>query len=125
MPRLSASAWARLNTVEHAAWTACSSICRISTAADGRALGAVAVDQVAVGVDRVADLVDRDRRGHLAGGVAAHAVGDQEQPQLLVDEEVVLVVGPLAPHVGGGREGQLHRRERRTGFPGRSNHPGG
>ena len=55
-------------------------------------IDAVAIDQVAVVVHRVADLVHRDRRRDLAGGVAAHAVGDHEQPELLVDEEVVLVV---------------------------------
>ena len=73
-----------------------------------RVIDPVAVDQVAVVVDRVADLVDGDRRGDLAGGVTAHAVGDEEQPELLVDEEVVLIVRALSTDVGRGRERQLH-----------------
>ena len=69
---------------------------------------AIAIDQVAVVVHRVADLVDRDRRRDLAGRVAAHAVGDHEQPELLVDEEVVLVVVALPTDVGRRGERKLH-----------------
>ena len=108
MPRLSGSACARAWTAPHAACTACSSTCRISYACTAGVIDAVAVDQVAVVVDRVADLVDGDRRRDLAGGVAAHAVGDQEQAELLVDEEVVLVVRTLPTDIGRRRERQLH-----------------
>jgi hypothetical protein len=40
--------------------------------------------------------------------VTAHAVGDHEQTQLLIDEEVVLVMVSLATNIGRGREGNLH-----------------
>ena len=72
-------------------------------------LNAIAIDQLSVVVHRVADLVDRDRRGDLAGGVTAHAIGDQEQPELLVDEEVILVVIPLPADVGRCGKRELHR----------------
>src|SRR5260370_155496 len=68
------------------------------------------IDQVAVIVDRIADLVDRDRRRDLAGRVAAHAVRDHEQTELLVDEEVVLVVVALATDIRGRGERELHPR---------------
>ena len=74
-----------------------------------RMIDAVAIDQLAVVVHRVADLVDRDRRSDFAGGVTAHAVRDQEQPELLVDEEVILVVIPLPADVGRCGERELHR----------------
>ena len=61
-----------------------------------------------LGLDRVAKLVDGDVRGDLARGVPAHAVGDDEERELLVDEEVVLVVLALSPDVGRGPEAQLH-----------------
>src|SRR5690606_768481 len=47
-------------------------------------------------------LVERahgERARHLAGGVAPHAVADDEEPELLVDEKVVLVVITLAAYV--------------------------
>src|SRR6185369_8488300 len=69
---------------------------------------AIAIDQVAVVEHCVADLVDRDRRRDLAGGVTAHAIGDQKQPKLLVDEEVILVVRALPTDIRRGGEGQLH-----------------
>ena len=46
----------------------------------------------------------RDRARDLAGGVAAHAVGDHEEGELLVDEEVVLVVVADVADVGRGEE---------------------
>src|SRR6185295_15977083 len=73
-----------------------------------RMIDAVAVDQIAAVEHRVADLVDRDRRCDLAGGVSAHPVGDQEQPKLLVDEEVVLVVRALPTDISRRGERQLH-----------------
>ena len=57
-----------------------------------------------------------DRARDLARGVAAHAVGDDEERELLVDEEVVLVVVADAADVGRGEEADalvlVHRRER-------------
>ena len=49
--------------------------------------------------DELGDGVDGDARGDLARGVAAHAVGDEEQPGVVLDEERVLVVLPLAADV--------------------------
>ena len=73
-----------------------------------RVVDAIAIEQVALVVHRVADLVHGDRRGDLAGGVPSHAIGDQEQPQLLVDEEVVLVELALAADIGRCGKRQLH-----------------
>ena len=47
------------------------------------------------------------RARDLAGGVAAHAVGDDEERELLVDEVVVLVVLADAAHVGRGEEADV------------------
>ena len=55
--------------------------------------------------------LDRDARGDLAGGVAAHAVADDEQVVVGVDAEGVLVVVPAHPHVG--EAGVLDRHGRR------------
>src|SRR6185369_15642604 len=46
------------------------------------------------------DGLHRDARGGAAAGVSAHAVGDDEQLQILVDEEAVLVVVALLAHIG-------------------------
>jgi hypothetical protein len=55
-----------------------------------------------------------DGAGDLARGVPAHAVGDDEERELLVDEEVVLVVVANLAHVRRGVEadgvGELHPR---------------
>jgi hypothetical protein len=77
----------------------------------------VALDQIAVLVHRVADLVHRDRRRDLTRRVPTHPVRHQEEPELLVDEEVVLVVRPLPTHVSRGGEGQLHHPESITAVP--------
>ncbi len=75
---------------------------------DAGVIDAVAVEQIAVRVDRIADLVHRDRRGDFARRVATHTVGDHEQAELLIDEEVILVVVPLPSDVGRGGERELH-----------------
>ena len=49
--------------------------------------------------------VDGERAGHLAGLVAAHAVGDGEDVGL--GDEVVLVLGPDAAGVGGRAPAQV------------------
>ena len=54
------------------------------------------------------DGLDGDARGGPAAGVAAHAVGDDEQAELLVDEEAVLVV--VAPPADVGRAPGLERK---------------
>ena len=55
-----------------------------------------------------------DRARDLARGVPAHAVGDDEERELLVDEEVVLVVVAHLAHVGRGVEtdgfAEIHSR---------------
>ena len=60
------------------------------------------LDELFFAAHLLVDGADGERAGHLAGGVPAHAVADHEEPDLLVDEEVVLVVIPDSPHVGGG-----------------------
>src|SRR5262249_1161275 len=75
---------------------------------DRRVAAVEALDEVAVLVQAVAQLVDRERRRDLSRGVAAHAVGDDEQTELLVDEEVILVVVALAPDVRRGPVTKLH-----------------
>src|SRR5262245_23431934 len=54
------------------------------------------------------DGLHREARGHLAGGVSSHPIGDDEQRQLVIRQEAVLVV-----------------RSYRTGFriTGRVDHP--
>jgi hypothetical protein len=50
-------------------------------------------------VDVVDDRVDREARGDLAGVVAAHAVGDHAEPELLLNREAVFVGRPDAAFV--------------------------
>ena len=58
-------------------------------------------------------LLDRHRRGHLAGLRAAHAVGHREQRR--ANGQRVLVRGPLAAHVGAA--GLLDDAERHPAIP--------
>ena len=46
------------------------------------------------------DGVDGEARGDLAGIVAAHAVGDHAEPELLLNREAVFVGGPDAALIG-------------------------
>ena len=57
------------------------------------------------GAEAGAQEVDGERAGDLAGAVAAHPVGDDEDVRL--GEEVVLVVGPDPPGVGRRAPAQL------------------
>ena len=75
----------------------------------GVALGE-ALDDVAIRVHRFAKFVDGDVGRHLTTGVPAHAISDDEQRQLLIDQEVVFVGLALSSDVGGGPEAQLHRQ---------------
>ena len=50
--------------------------------------------------DELGDGVDRDAGRDLAGGVAAHAVGNKEELRLVSDEERILVVLTLASDIG-------------------------
>ena len=50
--------------------------------------------------DELVDGIDGDARGDLAGGVAAHAVGDEEELRLIFNEEGVLVVLALPSYIG-------------------------
>ena len=59
-------------------------------------------------VEALADAVDRDLAGDLAGLVTAHAVGDDERGRR--DEQVVLVLGPDAARVGRRSDAQLSHR---------------
>src|SRR5450432_390023 len=52
----------------------------------------VVVEQLLLALDLVVHGAHGDRAGDLARGVTAHPVGDDEETELLVDEEVVLVV---------------------------------
>ena len=52
----------------------------------------VVVEQLLLALDLFVDGADGDRARDLARRVAAHPVGDDEERELLVDEEVVLVV---------------------------------
>ena len=62
------------------------------------------------------DRIDRHATGDLAGGVPAHAVGDDRQTFALGQVERVLVVGALHAHVRVTREPQPHpvQRKRRA-----------
>ena len=64
----------------------------------------VVVEQLLLALDLLVHGAHGDRAGDLARGVAAHAVGDDEEAELLVDEEVVLVVVADLADVGGGVE---------------------
>ena len=68
------------------------------------------VQEVALALDLLVDRTDGDGARDLACGVAAHAVGDHEERELLVDEEVVLIVLANAPHVGRGEKADGFRR---------------
>ena len=72
-------------------------------------------------LDHAVERVDRLAARHLSGGVAAHAVGDDVEAELVVHEERVFVHGALAPQIGqrvsGAPEGRRrgHGIERRNG----------
>ncbi len=52
--------------------------------------------------------VGRHLAGDLARGVAAHAIGDDEQLLVFNEAEIVLIVGALHPDVGLGGVADLH-----------------
>jgi hypothetical protein len=60
--------------------------------------------------DELGDGVDGDLGRRSPGGVAAHAIGDQEELGLVSDEERVLVVLPLPAHVGQSDRFEIHRQ---------------
>ncbi len=66
----------------------------------GLRLRAVAGEQLALLLDLLVNGAHGDGARDLARGVPAHAVGDDEERELLVDEEVVLVVIADLPDVG-------------------------
>ena len=107
MPRLLLSPWASSWMRAHARCTACSSKSRMSRSvtlpAPVRSRDVV-VDELALLFDLLVDRADGEGAGDLAGGVAAHPVGDDEKRELLVDEEVVLVVVADAADVGRGEK---------------------
>src|SRR5262249_30242520 len=84
-----------------------------------------AVDYLAMFVNCITDFVDGDRGGDFAGVVPAHAVGDDEQAELLVDEVVVLIVIALPTYVSRSRKGELHQLNDRTAATARSTNPVG
>ena len=107
MPRFWLSACASSWMRAQARCTANSSRSRMSrsvTLPRPVAPGLVVVDELALLLDLFVDGADGERARDLAGGVAAHAVGDDEERELLVDEEVVLVVVAHAAHVGCGEK---------------------
>jgi hypothetical protein len=55
------------------------------------------------------DDAHREGARHLAGGVPTHAIGHDEERELLVDEVVVLVVLAHAPDVGRREEADVVR----------------
>ena len=69
----------------------------------------IGFEDVATVVHGIAELGDRHLCRDLARCVPPHAVGYHEEGQLLVDEEVVLVVGALAPDIRCGPEAEIHR----------------
>ena len=64
----------------------------------------VVVEQLLLALDLFVHRPDGDGAGDLAGRVTAHPVGDDEEAELLVDEEVVLVVVTDLADIGGGIE---------------------
>ena len=71
--------------------------------------GGVVVEQLLLALDLLVHRADGDGARDLARGVAAHAVGDDEERELLVDEEVVLVVVADLADIGGGVEADGRR----------------
>ena len=73
----------------------------------------VVVEELFLALDLVVHGAHGDRARDLARGVPAHAVGDDEERELLVDEKVVLVVLAHLPDVGRRIEAhsfaELHR----------------
>src|SRR5690606_38360754 len=63
-------------------------------------VGPGAVRVVTRGCEELLERVDGELRRDLAGGMSAHAVGDDVEPVLRQDGEVVLVVGSLTTDVG-------------------------
>ena len=74
--------------------------------------GIVAVRPRRVGVAaapvELADHFGRQLARDVARRVPAHAVGDEEEPLVFDEREVVLVVGPLATDVGPGCVADAH-----------------
>ena len=81
-----------------------------------RGSGDVIGEEIRLPLDLFVHGAHGDRAGHLSRRVAAHAVGDDEESELLVDEEVVLVVVAHLAHVRRGVEAdrfaQLHSVDR-------------
>ncbi len=70
--------------------------------------------------DELGDGVDSDARRDLAGGVAAHAIGDEKEAGLLLHEERILVVLPLPADVRQSLCLDVHEHQR---FPKSENPP--
>jgi hypothetical protein len=66
-----------------------------------RRLGDVVVEHLLLALHLFVNGAHRHRARDLAGRVPAHTVGHDEEPELLVDEEVVLVVIANLADVGG------------------------
>jgi len=58
-------------------------------------------------LDQVDDRLHRDAAGHLAGVVAAHAVGQHEQSEVLIQGDRILVMFSYAAGVGQAYKPQL------------------
>ena len=58
-------------------------------------MGCECFDLAEVLLHHTDDLIDRFGAGNLAGGVAAHTVGDRIEPEVVIGETRVLVVGPF------------------------------
>ena len=72
------------------------------------------VSNVGLNLDRGQDLLDgvhSDGRCELASGVPPHPVADHEQIQFVIDEVIVLIVGPLDADVRHAAGGDAHRFE--------------
>jgi hypothetical protein len=73
----------------------------------------VILEQLLLALELLVHGAHRHRAGDLAGGVAPHAVGHDEERELLVDEEVVLVVVAHFADVRRGEEADRVRHEAR------------
>jgi hypothetical protein len=60
------------------------------------------------GAEELGEGLDRHLAGDFARGMAAHAIGDDEQVFFPEQPQAVLVVRPLHPNVGTAGGGQLH-----------------
>src|SRR5690606_27094462 len=67
----------------------------------------VVLDQIPTLLELFVKCPDRQGTCYLACSMSAHPVADHEQPQLLIDQEVVFIVVALFPDIGERRKPNL------------------